>query len=46
MDEIKNTEKEIEDLVAKKNAEGLTPPEEEALTKLRIYQKFSFQLVT
>lgn len=33
---IKNTEKEIEDLVAKKNAEGLTPPEEEALTKLYI----------
>lgn len=33
---IENTEKEIENLVAKKNAEGLNPSEEEALTKLYI----------
>jgi DNA-binding NtrC family response regulator len=33
---FKITEKEIEDLVAKKNAEGLKPSEEEALTKLYI----------
>ena len=33
---IKNTEKEIEVLAAKKNANGLEPAEEEALTKLFI----------
>ncbi len=33
---IKNTEKEIETLVAKKNVEGLTPFEEEVLTKFYI----------